>query len=196
MAMASVPTRLTKSESRKAKASERCSAVDLDHRAFVMAPSPACASITALGGPTLANSLITSTQAVPMAHHSQSTIPRFPNKWAHFRFNWNFGRAEPGFWYDVGYFLTDTSLVQVKLRIDSTLTSRILWLPSANGDDADIPGIQLHNSIAIWYFDLVIFGTAVVLIYEDFDQVIRRFNPCFGELRRHRWQVPTDNLLP
>ncbi len=40
---------------------------------------------------------------------------------------------------------------------------------------------NFYNSIAIWYFDLVIFGTAVMLIYEDFDQVIRCFNPCFGE---------------
>lgn len=40
---------------------------------------------------------------------------------------------------------------------------------------------NFYNSIAILYFDLVIFGTAVMLIYEDFDDVIRCFNPCFGE---------------
>jgi hypothetical protein len=31
------------------------------------------------------------------------------------------------------------------------------------------------------YFDLVIFGTAVVIIYEDFENVIHCYNPCFGE---------------
>jgi len=40
---------------------------------------------------------------------------------------------------------------------------------------------NFYNSIGIAYFDLVIFGTAVMLIYEDFDNVIHCFNPCFGE---------------
>lgn len=40
---------------------------------------------------------------------------------------------------------------------------------------------NFYNSIAVMYFDLVVFGTAVMLIYEDFDDVIRCFNPCFGE---------------
>jgi hypothetical protein len=40
---------------------------------------------------------------------------------------------------------------------------------------------NFYNSIAIVYFDLVIFGTAVMLIYEDFENVIHCYNPCFGE---------------
>jgi hypothetical protein len=40
---------------------------------------------------------------------------------------------------------------------------------------------NFYNSIAIVYFDLVIFGSAVMLIYEDFDNVIHCYNPCFGE---------------
>lgn len=40
---------------------------------------------------------------------------------------------------------------------------------------------NFYNSIAIVYFDLVVFGTAVMLIYEDFDNVINCFNPCYGE---------------
>jgi len=40
---------------------------------------------------------------------------------------------------------------------------------------------NFYNSIAIVYFDLVIFGTAVMLIYEDFEDVIHCYNPCFGE---------------
>lgn len=40
---------------------------------------------------------------------------------------------------------------------------------------------NFYNSIHTVYFDLVIFGTAVMLIYEDFDNVIDCRNPCFGE---------------
>jgi hypothetical protein len=40
---------------------------------------------------------------------------------------------------------------------------------------------NFYNSLAIVYFDLVIFGSAVMLMYEDFDNVINCFNPCFGE---------------
>lgn len=40
---------------------------------------------------------------------------------------------------------------------------------------------NFYNSMAVCYHDLVVFGTAVVLIYEDFDSVIRCYNPCAGE---------------
>lgn len=40
---------------------------------------------------------------------------------------------------------------------------------------------NFYNAIATLYFDLVIFGTAPMLIYEDFDNVIQCFNPCAGE---------------
>ena len=40
---------------------------------------------------------------------------------------------------------------------------------------------NFYNAIHTCYFDLVIFGTAVILIYDDFDNVITCFNPCFGE---------------
>ena len=40
---------------------------------------------------------------------------------------------------------------------------------------------NFYTAMAIFYFDLVVFGTAVMLIYEDFDNVIRCVNPCFGE---------------
>ena len=68
-------------------------------------------------------------------------------------------------------------------RIDSTQTSPTsLWLAECER----MMNLVLHesnfyNSMAIVYFDLVLFGTAVLLIYEDFDNVIRCFNPCFGE---------------
>jgi hypothetical protein len=47
---------------------------------------------------------------------------------------------------------------------------------------------NFYNSMAVMYFDLVVFGTAAVLIYEDFDDVIRCFNPCLGE-----FYVDVDN---
>lgn len=40
---------------------------------------------------------------------------------------------------------------------------------------------NFYNSIHTVYFDLVIFGTGVILIYEDFENVIHCYNPCFGE---------------
>jgi hypothetical protein len=35
--------------------------------------------------------------------------------------------------------------------------------------------------MATFYFDLVVFGTATILIYEDFENVIKCYNPCAGE---------------
>ena len=40
---------------------------------------------------------------------------------------------------------------------------------------------NFYTSVAVMYFDLVIFGTAVMLIYEDYEDVIRCYNPCAGE---------------
>lgn len=68
-------------------------------------------------------------------------------------------------------------------RMDSTQTSPTsLWLAQVER----LMNLVLHesnfyNSIAIVYFDLVVFGTAAMLIYEDFDDVIKCFNPCLGE---------------
>jgi hypothetical protein len=68
-------------------------------------------------------------------------------------------------------------------RQDSTQTSPVsLWL-------AEVERLLMlifqesnfYNALAVLYFDLVIFGTAVMIIYEDFDNVICCFNPCFGE---------------
>lgn len=68
-------------------------------------------------------------------------------------------------------------------RLDSTTTSPIsLWL-------AECERLMLlvfsesnfYNAMAVLYLDLVVFGTATLLIYEDFDDVIACFNPCAGE---------------
>jgi len=40
---------------------------------------------------------------------------------------------------------------------------------------------NFYNAMAVLYLDLVTFGTAAVLIYEDTDTVIRCYNPALGE---------------
>ena len=68
-------------------------------------------------------------------------------------------------------------------KIDSTQTSPVsLWL-------ADCERIlylifsesNFYDSIAVFYYDLVIFGTANMLLYADFKTVINCINPCLGE---------------
>lgn len=74
----------------------------------------------------------------------------------------------------------------IKLKIgreDSTQTSPTsIWLKEVERIMMLIfQESNFYNSIAQVYFDLVIFGTACMLIYEDFDNVICCYNPCFGE---------------
>jgi len=68
-------------------------------------------------------------------------------------------------------------------HIDSTQTSPIsLWL--AECERLMMLVMQESNfyqAMAVVYFDLVIFGTACLLIYEDQVDAIRCFTPCFGE---------------
>src|SRR5882757_599106 len=68
-------------------------------------------------------------------------------------------------------------------RIDSTQTSPIsLWLAECERLMMLIfQESNFYPCMAVMYFDLVVFGTAVVLIYEDFENVIHCYNPCFGE---------------
>jgi Bacteriophage head to tail connecting protein len=68
-------------------------------------------------------------------------------------------------------------------RIDSTQTSPVsLWLAECERLMMLVfQESNFYDSMAVLYFDLVIFGTAILLIYEDFDNVIRCVNPCFGE---------------
>jgi len=40
---------------------------------------------------------------------------------------------------------------------------------------------NFYNAMAIVYGDLAVFGTSALIIYEDFDDVIRCYNPCLGE---------------
>lgn len=73
-----------------------------------------------------------------------------------------------------------------KLRVgtvDSTVTSPVsLWLAECERILYLIfAESNFYNSIAQFYYDLVIFGTAVQLIYEDYENVINCINPCAGE---------------
>lgn len=68
-------------------------------------------------------------------------------------------------------------------RIDSTQTSPVsLWLAECER----LMRLVFHESnfyqaMATFYYDLVIYGTAVFLIYEDYENVINCYNPCAGE---------------
>jgi hypothetical protein len=53
---------------------------------------------------------------------------------------------------------------------------------------------NFYNAIAVMYLDLDIFGTAAMLIYEDYESVIRCYNPNLGEFyiaQSDRLQVNT-----
>lgn len=47
---------------------------------------------------------------------------------------------------------------------------------------------NFYNAIAVVYYDLAVFGTAPMIIYEDFDNVIQCYNPCAGEY--YVWNDP------
>ena len=40
---------------------------------------------------------------------------------------------------------------------------------------------NFYTAMATMYFDLVVFGSACIIIYEDFENVIHCFTPCLGE---------------
>jgi hypothetical protein len=40
---------------------------------------------------------------------------------------------------------------------------------------------NFYTALATMYFDLVVFGSACIIIYEDFDNVIHCYTPCLGE---------------
>jgi len=68
-------------------------------------------------------------------------------------------------------------------RIDSTGTNPVsLWLAECERLMYLVfAESNFYNSIAQFYYDLVIFGTAVMMVYEDYEDVINCYNPCAGE---------------
>lgn len=81
---------------------------------------------------------------------------------------------------------TDPTKRWLRLRInelDSTQTNPIsLWLAECERLLFLIfQQSNFYNAMAVLYFDLVVFGTAILIIYEDFENVIHCYNPCAGE---------------
>jgi hypothetical protein len=68
-------------------------------------------------------------------------------------------------------------------KINSAMTGPIpIWLKQCEDlTNAVLSASGFYTSMAIFFFDLVVFGTAALLIYEDFDNVISTVNPAFGE---------------
>lgn len=68
-------------------------------------------------------------------------------------------------------------------RIDSTQTSPVaLWLKECERLMYLVfAESNFYNAMAQFFYDLVIFGTGVLLIYEDFENVINCYGPCAGE---------------
>ena len=67
--------------------------------------------------------------------------------------------------------------------IDSTQTNPIsLWLAECERILMMVfQESNFYTCMAVLYFDLVVFGTGVMVIYEDYDDVITCYNPCPGE---------------
>src|SRR5258707_5283590 len=68
-------------------------------------------------------------------------------------------------------------------RIDSTTTSPLsLWLKECERLMYLVfAESNFYNAMAQFFYDLVIFGTAVLKIYEDFENVINCLGSCAGE---------------
>ena len=68
-------------------------------------------------------------------------------------------------------------------KIDSTQTGPVsLWLAECERLlRAIFQASNFYQAMATFYFDLVVFGTAAILIYEDFENIIKCYNPCAGE---------------
>lgn len=80
------------------------------------------------------------------------------------------GPTSPWFRLKVGY--TDsTKTTPVSLWLAEC--ERLLYLIFSESN--------FYNAIAVFYHDLVVFGTASMLIYDDFKTVINCINPCAGE---------------
>jgi len=68
-------------------------------------------------------------------------------------------------------------------HFDSTQTSPIsLWLSECERILRLVfQESNFYNAISQFYYDLVIYGTATLLIYEDYENVVNCYNPCAGE---------------
>lgn len=60
---------------------------------------------------------------------------------------------------------------EVQIWLDEVTRRMMLVMSESN----------FYNALAVMYLDLVVFGTAAMLVYEDYDSVIRCYNPALGE---------------
>lgn len=67
---------------------------------------------------------------------------------------------------------SEASTNDAAIRWCDEVTRRMLLIMSES---------NFYNAMAVMYLDLVVFGTAAMLMYEDKDNVIRCFNPALGE---------------
>lgn len=76
-------------------------------------------------------------------------------------------------WFSLRIAGEDDALADTEARIwlDEVTHRMSLVLAESN----------FYNAMAVMYLDLVIFGSAAMLIYEDFESVIRCYNPALGE---------------
>lgn len=66
--------------------------------------------------------------------------------------------------------------------LDDTSNAVSLWLAECEKRMFKVfAESNFYNAMATMYLDLIVFGTAVAIIYEDFDDVIRVYTPCAGE---------------
>lgn len=70
-------------------------------------------------------------------------------------------------------FTSDQTNVEAQRWLDETVRRMLVVMAESN----------FYNSMAMLYLDLPIFGTAGMLIYEDYDEVIRCYNLACGEYR-------------
>lgn len=78
----------------------------------------------------------------------------------------------------------DDAETPVRIWLDEVARRMLLVMAESN----------FYNGLAVMYLDLVVFGSAAMLIYDDSESVIRCYNPCLGEFyiaQSDRLQVNT-----
>lgn len=76
-------------------------------------------------------------------------------------------------WFSLRIAGFDEATANDAVRIWCEEVSRRMLLTMAESN--------FYNCMAVLYLDLVVFGTGAMLIYEDYDSIIRCYNPALGE---------------
>ena len=68
------------------------------------------------------------------------------------------------------------------LQLNDSSNQASLWLAEVEKRMLKVfAESNFYNAMATLYLDLVVFGTGVSICYEDFENVVRFYNPCAGE---------------